>query len=234
VKLFFNPGTLRGFATGMPNDLVVDRVIGGVPATARKQPLARSAGQPAIMLAQFSEQVRAEHDVPVLTALTAAYVDHHARGVNVGDFEIGQFGAPDARSVESHQDRPVKWRERAFNQASYFILAQDDRQTHPFLRIRCLLDMPGPLQSPGVKEAKRCDTLSDGVVSQLAFTEQVRGIFAYLLGAELVGRTVEETREVLDGSHVRARGRFSVVTTLEFLEHHFSKMGHKDLLVTRP
>ena len=40
------------------------------------------------------------------------------------------------------------------------------------------------------------------------------------------------TSVILHDLQVRARGRFSVVTTLEFLEHHFAKMGHKDLLVT--
>src|SRR6478672_10550930 len=40
------------------------------------------------------------------------------------------------------------------------------------------------------------------------------------------------TSVILHDLQVRARGRFSVVTTLEFLEHHFAKMSHKKLLVT--
>ena len=46
-------------------------------------------------------------------------------------------------------------------------------------------------------------------------------------GAELVRRTLEITREVLDRLDVAVFGSLGVITTLEFLEHHFAKVGHK-------
>src|SRR5215469_5771894 len=39
-------------------------------------------------------------------------------------------------------------------------------------------------------------------------------------------------REILDDPDVGFCGTMRVITSLEFLQHHFAKMGHRDLLVT--
>ena len=43
-----------------------------------------------------------------------------------------------------------------------------------------------------------------------------------VLRTELVGRALKITREVLDRLDVAVFGSLGVITTLEFLEHHFS------------
>ena len=53
-----------------------------------------------------------------------------------------------------------------------------------------------------------------------------------MFGPELVGRLVEVLGEILHDSQVPFYGTLSIITTLEFLQHHFSKLGHRDLLVT--
>ena len=53
-------------------------------------------------------------------------------------------------------------------------------------------------------------------------------------GPELVGRTVKMARKILDDAPVSARGRSGEVPTLDFLQHQFAKLGHKNLLITRP
>ena len=50
--------------------------------------------------------------------------------------------------------------------------------------------------------------------------------------AEKIGRTVEVRGEPPDSVDVRVCGSLGVIAALEFLERHFSKLGHKDLLVT--
>src|SRR5687767_6267234 len=147
---------------------------------------------------------------------------------------MGQFGASYTGCVQSNQDSSMKWNQRRFDQPGYFILAQNHGQALPLLSIGGFFDVPGPFQRPGIEETKGGYTLGHSVVRQLADPEHVGDKFADLLGPTLVGWTMEEARKLLDGSQVRARGRFGVITTLEFVEHHFSKMGHKDLLVTRP
>ena len=49
---------------------------------------------------------------------------------------------------------------------------------------------------------------------------------------QLIGRPVEKRRELPDCQQVRSYGSLRVITTLEFLQHLFSKLGHRDLLVT--
>ena len=58
------------------------------------------------------------------------------------------------------------------------------------------------------------------------------GVLTDLFRSELIGWTVEIARKVLDNSQVGARGRFGVIAAREFIERHFSKLGHRDLLVT--
>jgi hypothetical protein len=39
--------------------------------------------------------------------------------------------------------------------------------------------------------------------------------------------------KILDCADVRTCGMLSVITALEFFQHYFSEMGHRDLLVTQ-
>jgi hypothetical protein len=66
------------------------------------------------------------------------------------------------------------------------------------------------------------------VFSWAVLLEQFRLVFANLLGAQTVWRTVEASREIFHYTDVTAYGSFSVIATLEFLQHHFSEMGHGD------
>src|SRR5882757_774446 len=59
------------------------------------------------------------------------------------------------------------------------------------------------------------------------------GVLTDLFRSEPIGWTVEIARKVLENSQVGARGRFGVIATREFIERHFSKLGHRDLLVTQ-
>jgi hypothetical protein len=43
---------------------------------------------------------------------------------------------------------------------------------------------------------------------------------------------VEALRKIFDTADITAYSFCRVVETLEFLQHHFSEMGHRDLLVT--
>jgi hypothetical protein len=66
----------------------------------------------------------------------------------------------------------------------------------------------------------------------MTIPEQVHLIFANLIGAQPVWRTAEVFHESLNDLDVGSYGILSVVATPEFLQHHLSKTGHRDLLVT--
>jgi len=52
-----------------------------------------------------------------------------------------------------------------------------------------------------------------------------------VIWAELIRRLVEVLGELPDCQQVRPYGSLRVIRTLEFLHHHSSEMGHRDLLV---
>src|SRR5262249_35998752 len=57
-------------------------------------------------------------------------------------------------------------------------------------------------------------------------------VLTNLFWAKLVGRAMKILREIMDDPNVGFCGTMRVITSLEFLQHHFAKMGHRDLLVT--
>jgi hypothetical protein len=57
-------------------------------------------------------------------------------------------------------------------------------------------------------------------------------VLTNLFRAKLVWGSVKVPREIADDSSVGFCGTMGVITTLELLQHHFAKMGHRDLLVT--
>src|ERR1035438_1258897 len=62
---------------------------------------------------------------------------------------------------------------------------------------------------------------------EFPLTEQVRLVLTDVLRTELVGRALEVTREIFDGLEVDVGCSLGVITTLEFLEHDFAKVGHR-------
>jgi len=119
---------------------------------------------------------------------------------------------------------------RRFDQPANLIRAPDHGQMNFLLRIGHLL-APWAFQHLDIEEAQRPDSLVHRVLAEMLVTKQVDGIFADLLGPELIGGAVEITRQVLNRCQIDARGTLSVVATRDFIERHFSKLGHKDLLV---
>src|SRR5713226_3027788 len=84
-------GTRGRFPARQPDDLGSDRVVGCVPAIAWEQPHLRFSSQTAPMLSECFQQLGAEHEVAVLAALSALYVNHHSLAVNVADLQMRQF-----------------------------------------------------------------------------------------------------------------------------------------------
>ena len=75
--------------------------------------------------------------------------------------------------------------------------------------------------------------LTDRGRSQLLGLEQMSLILPNLLGPpELVRWLVKILRKIADDANVGFCGTIGIVTSLEFLQHHSAKMGHRDLLVT--
>jgi hypothetical protein len=70
--------------------------------------------------------------------------------------------------------------------------------------------------------------LRHGGCGQLSLAEQIRLVLANVFRSELIGRAVKVPREILERLDVAVDGSLSVITTLEFFEHHFAKVGHRE------
>ena len=97
VDAFLEAGTLGGFMACVPNGFRIDGPIFAI--VAGEQPSAGFAMVEMPVGAQCREQPGAEHDIAIFATLAAADVHHHALAIDVADFQVGQFGVPDARGV---------------------------------------------------------------------------------------------------------------------------------------
>src|SRR5713101_3006486 len=140
---------------------------------------------------------------------------------------MGQLGAPHSGGVERHQQRAMEGIVSRIDESRYFFLAQDRWKVLGSFRIGGLGCAPALLESLGIEEPQSRKIYRNGARRQLALLEQFCLIFANLLQAQTVWRTLEASREIFHYTDVTAYGSFSVIATLEFLQHHFS-MGHGD------
>src|SRR5262249_60190013 len=102
MQAFADACPLGGFATSMPNRFGVDRLISAMIFLAGKEPDARFFLQPLPVLAQFVEQLGAEHHGALLASLAASYVNHHALAVYFCNFQLPYFGTLSYGGVRHH------------------------------------------------------------------------------------------------------------------------------------
>jgi len=115
--------------------------------------------------------------------------------VDIADLQVRQFGAPHSGRIGGHQQHAVKLCVRRVDQPRDFFLAQDRGQVNHLFRIRSLGHAPGLAQRLAEEEPQGRQPLCHGVRGQLSPGEQLRLIFAHLLGTQLVGWTVEIARK---------------------------------------
>src|SRR5215469_14676167 len=84
------------------------------------------------------------------------------------------------------------------------------------------------------QEAQRGDILADRGRTELFSLKQVRLVLSDLLRSELVRRLMKMLGEVADDPDVGFCGTMRVITTLEFLQHFLTKLGHRTSLFCDP
>src|ERR1700689_1026026 len=107
-----------------------------------------------------------------------------------------------------------------------FFLAENRRQALCLFRFGCFGDGPSLAQSLGVEESQSRQMYRNGARLQLPPLKQLGLIFTNVPRAQAVERKVESSRKIFDCADVVACGMLRVIATLEFLQHHFSEMGH--------
>src|SRR5467141_1601946 len=168
---------LRGSLAGVVQRFCVDRVIRSMPTVAGKEPVAGFSPQPTPVLAQFFEQLGAEHDIAVFAALSSADMNHHALAVDIADLQVYYLSTPQAGSVERHEQSAMEGSVSGIDESCNFFLAEDRWKVMVLFRIGSLGDARGFLERLDVEKAQSRQMLSYGIRRQLAFLKQFRLIF---------------------------------------------------------
>src|ERR1039458_1320266 len=142
-------------------------MTGCVPAVAGKEPLLRFAAEAAPVDTQRFEQLRAEHDISVLSSLAFPDMNHHPLAVDVTDLQVGRFCAACAGGIKRHQKDAMERAICGVNQPRYLLLAEYPGKVTHLLRIGCLGDASVALQNVDVEEAQGRQPQDDGVRTAL-------------------------------------------------------------------
>src|ERR1700688_2250330 len=226
-----DPRALRCLLASLPRNLGSDgNVRSPVLQCAGKQIVLRL--HPAPVDTERLQKLFAQGNSTVMSGFPLANVNHHPLAVDIGDLKTAQFRAADTRRVQGHEHRAVEEVTGQVDELRYFLATQDLREFAIAFGSRNIFEQIPSLQSFDIEKAKRGHMLLHGAGVQLLLLKQVGLILTQVLRTKLVGWLMEMAGKFLDDPKVGFYGTLSVITALEFLQHHSAKMGHRDLLVT--
>nr|WP_242617679.1 hypothetical protein [Edaphobacter modestus] len=88
------------------------------------------------VLAQRLQQLRAQGDVPVATALALLDVKHHAFAVDIGHLQATQLGPANSGRIQRHDHGAMHPVAGGVDQSRHFLLTEYRRQALVMLRER--------------------------------------------------------------------------------------------------
>jgi hypothetical protein len=116
----------------------------------------------------------------------------------------------------------VERRQRCLDHAGDLFLREHGGQLVGTFWVGSVVYTPAPLQDGDEQEPQRGQTHSHTGGLRFADAEKIGLIVADVVEAEPVGRAVEVLGNLLDGQQIRSSCSLRVITTLEFIEHHFA------------
>jgi hypothetical protein len=169
-----------------------------------------------------------ERDVAILGTLATVDVDHHAGGVDVGDFEVKTFMKPQAQGVDSGEIGIVVERFHGRQDASDFFHAENGRKAALGLGTKDPENMPATPEDVHVEEAYPAvaDTHRTGrpLVCVLAMEEVVGKFFL----SDEIWRLAVELGEHAHGTSVGLLRALPFAGQLEGLHHSVVPLGVHD------
>src|ERR1700746_4107468 len=133
-----------------------------MPTVAGKKTVTGFPPQTTPVVAQFFEQLGAEHDIAVFAAFSSADVNHHALAVDIADLQVGYLSTAQAGSVERHEQSAMEGSVGGIDESGDFLLAENHREVMVLFRIRSLSDAPGFLERLDVEKAQGRQVVDNG------------------------------------------------------------------------
>jgi len=149
-------------------------------------------------------------------------VDHDAFAVDIGDLECAQLGSPQPCGVQSHEDCAVHQIAGGVDQSGNLVLAEDGRQRALPLREWNMVRQIRPSECLNEEKPQGGPSLLDGAWGELKIAKQMNLIGSDVLRPQQIRTLVEVCRKLLDGADIASYCILGVVSTLEFIQHHFS------------
>ena len=167
-------------------------------------------------------RVPAKRHVAVAAALARPNVNQLALAVDIVDLQMAQFGATHPRRVKRHEHRPVQQVTGGIDELAHFLLTQHNRKAAYRLGKGNMLQHVVTFERLHEEEAQCGDPLHNGSGAELLLLEKIALKSPDVIWAQLIRRTVKVFGELPDCQQVRPYGSLRVITTLEFLQHHFA------------
>src|ERR1700722_1867267 len=111
---------------------------------------------------------------------------------------------------------------RRIDKSRDFFLAQNRRKAKCSFGLGRLGNTPGLFESIGIEKSQSGEIPGNTAWRQLPLLKQFGLVFANVSWPQTVRWTVEASSKIFNCPDVRTCGMLRVVTTLEFLQHHFS------------
>jgi hypothetical protein len=169
-----------------------------------------------------------ERDVAIFGALAAVDMDHHASGVDIGDFEVETFMKSEAAGIYRSEISIVLKGLDSGQNASDFFHAQDGRKASFILGSEDSEDVPVALEDMLVEEAYAAIADPHGIGRPVVRVFAVEEIFLKLFFGNEIGGLAVEVDEHAQGPCIGLLRAFPFAVELKGLDHSVIPLGLHD------
>jgi hypothetical protein len=159
-----------------------------------------------------------ERDIAVLGPLSAMDMDHHAGGVDIGDFEVKAFVKPEAAGIDGGEIGVILEGMDLGKNTSDFFTAENGREASFGLGTEDTEDVPVTLEDVFEEEANAAIADAHGIGGPVIDVLAVEEIILEFLFSDQIGGFAVELGEHTDGARVGLLSSFPLAVELKGLD----------------
>jgi len=220
-SFFVNSGSNLGAAEGALDTTFGHgrrSLLGSITASAQggEEKAGVTVGGP--IAAEQLEGGLGERDVAILGTLSTVDMDHHAGGIDIGDFEVETFVKSEATGIDSGEIGVILEGFDLGKNASDFFTAENGRKASFGLGSEDSKDVPIALEDVFVEEANPAIADAHGIGGPVINVLSVEEIVLEFLLGDQIGGFVVELAEHANGAGVGLLSPFSFAIELKSLD----------------
>ncbi len=185
-------------------------------AQGREEKVRMAVGEP--IAAQQAESRLGERDIAIFGTLSTVHMDHHAGGVDIGDFEMESFVESQAAGIDGGKIGVILEGFDLGKNGSDFFTAENGWQSSFGLGSEDSEDVPVALEDVFVEEADATIADAHGIWGPVIDVLAVEEIFLEFLLGDQIGGFAVELGEHADGAGVGLLSPFPLAIELKSLD----------------